>query len=149
MEFRKATNDDFCNVAQLYKQFFGLHNVFTKPIENIVSYLEEQVTKSELFVAEIDKKLFCAVFLVNKGGNEHKLHKLRHFAFESDSIGLEMLNWLEKIVMERSTTAKIEVTIADGEKGFEMYKRAGFILEGSLSNHYRHGEITFVLGKSY
>ena len=148
MEIRQVEEQDYPSLIGLYKEFFKVHNIFSKTHEEIKDYLLELIEKNEIYVL-IESGVKAAMILVGNGGVEHKLYKFRHFAFDNEENATNLLDYVEDIISNNSETSKVEVTIADGEKGIEMYKNAGFILEGSLSNHYRDGEITFVLGKSF
>mgnify|MGYP001579545610 FL=1 len=75
--------------------------------------------------------------------------KFRHFAFETETIALELLSEVENIVRNSSKTSKIELTIAETELGIDFYKRYKYEQEAELKNHYRWGETCYVLAKSF
>lgn len=79
----------------------------------------------------------------------HRLWKLRHFAFESERVASELLDEAEKMVMVSSNTSKIEIYFAESEKGMDFLISKGYRQEAALSNHYRWGEICYVLSKSF
>lgn len=151
MIIRTATRKDFTPLVGLYRSFFSTHNVFKKSNKAIVEYLKEQAKVNELIICEEGGTLQGALFLVNFGQNadkSHKLWKFRHFAFDSEKIGFLLLAKAEKKVKKSSKTSKIELTIAETEKGIKFYRSKGYTQEGSLLNHYCFGETCYILSKS-
>lgn len=151
MNIRPIHEQDYPELVQLYQKFFPTHNRFQKDEPTIISYLKEQVAKHLFLVAEEDAKIQGALFLVNFGQNQdgtHKLWKFRHFAFNNETTAAELLKAAEEKAKQAATTTKIELTIAENEKGIEFYKSHGYQEEGKLTNHYRWGEVCLVLGKS-
>ena len=144
-------NDDYLQLTELYRSFFSTHNIFQKENKEIIKYLQEQAKENELILAEEESKIVGALFLVLEGKNidgTHQRWKFRHFAFQSEKAAEELLLEAEKRVQNNSSTAKIELTIAENEKGQKFYLNNGYKKEGVLKNHYRWGESCFVLGKS-
>ncbi len=149
---RDVSEADYISLVELYKNFFSKHNIFQKNNEEIISYLKEQAEKDQLLVYEEESKIKGAMYLVKTketADGSHKVWKFRHFAFENEDIAKKLLNEGEKRIKEQSQTSKIELTIAESEPGIEFYKKNGYEQEGALKNHYRWGEICFVLGKSF
>ncbi len=152
MIIRIVQEKDFVKLAKLYRSFFSAHNIFQKPSKEVVRYLKEQSQENDLIVYEEKGSLKGALYLVNFGQNadgSHKLWKFRHFAFEAEDIASQLLDEAEKRVKKASKTLKIELTIAESEKGINFYKSRRYKQEGVLSNHYRWGESCYVLSKSF
>ena len=150
MVIRTVQENDYGKLAGLYASFFKTHNIFQQEQAKVVAYLQEQ--KHELLVYEENGEIKGALFLVLLGQNvdgTHKLWKFRHFAFTSADIAGQLLAEAEKKVQESSKNAKIELTIAESEEGIEFYKANGYGQEGILKNHYRWGEICYILSKSF
>ena len=148
---KKLFNGDYKQLAELYRSFFSTHTIFQKGDREIITYLQEQAKEHELILMEEEHKIIGALFLVLEGKNADGTHtrwKFRHFAFKSDTVALRLLKEAEKRVQNSSATAKIELTIAETEKGQTFYLRNGYKKEGILKNHYRWGESCLVLGKS-
>ena len=59
-----------------------------------------------------------------------------------------MLQEAESRVRKAAETVKIELTLAENEE-IEFYKNNGYVVEGELKDHYRVGEVCFILGKSF
>lgn len=152
MAIRNVQDADFEKLVDLYKSFFSTHNIFQQSDDEITAYLKEQSQENELIVYDEDGSLKGALYLVNFGQNadgSHKLWKFRHFAYDTEDIASQLLDEAEKRVKESSETSKIELTIAESEKGIDFYKSKGYEQEGALSNHYRWGETCFVISKSF
>jgi ribosomal protein S18 acetylase RimI-like enzyme len=152
MSIRTVEEDDLEQISSLYKNFFKNHNVFRKGNDIITAYLMKELLEREDFLLYEEEGLIKgALILVAKGRNSdgsHKIWKFRHFAFETENIGQKLLKEAEKRVKELSKTVKIELTISETEEGIDFYKENGYEQEGSLKNHFRWGEICFMLGKS-
>ena len=152
MAIRKAKEADYKKLVKLYSSFFKVHNIFQQDDEKVLLYLKKEAQKNELTVYEEGIEIKAALFLVMLGKNAdgtHKLWKFRHFAYESDKIASQLLAHAEQKVKEKSKTAKIELNIAETEKGIDFLKSKGYSQEGELKNHYRWGESCFVLSKSF
>ena len=144
---RPIEEKDFAGLVKLYKEFFPVHSVFSLDGDVIESYLRKEMLEREAFF--VDDELRGAVVLVLLQSGSHSRWKYRHFAFQNNEIGEELLQKCEKFVKEFSPTSKIELTIAESEQGKEFYESNGYIEEGKLAHHYRLGEICFILGKSF
>lgn len=144
----KPTEQDYKKLVTLFKEFFPTHNIFSQSDDRVIAYLKDHASQHEFVV---DSELRSAMFLVMKGESadkSHKIWKFRHFAFEDEDIAKDMLEEAERIISEKSETAKIELTIAETEEGKEFYLENGYSQEGELENHYRFGESCYILGKS-
>lgn len=151
MIIRKIEEDDYGKLVELYRTFFETHNRFQQSEGHIINYLKEQGKENEIFIFEEEGNIKGALILVLKGQNvdsSHKVWKFRHFAYDSESVALSLLKYVEEKIKERSPTAKIELTIAENENGVEFYRVNGYEQEGALKNHYRWGETCFILSKS-
>ena len=136
MTIRIVQEKDFVKLVGLYRSFFSAHNIFQKQSKEIVQYLKEQSQENDLIVYEEKGSLRGALFLVNFGQNadgSHKLWKFRHFAFESEDIASQLLDEAEKRVKKASKTSKIELSIAETEKGIKFYKSKTFLYSLFLS----------------
>jgi hypothetical protein len=148
MVVRTAKEDDYQKVAELFKSFYHVHNIFEDTIPHVTKYIKSMAAKGELLIFE-EKDILAAAFLIEKTKNgTHRLWKLRHFAFKTRLAGKKILKAAEDIAKQSSTTSKIEISIACSECGMDFYKQNGYSEEGKLVNHYRFGETTTVLGKS-
>lgn len=151
VEIRKATEKDIKKVAKLCKEFFKTHNIFQQIDKKVAEHLKKESKKNILLVLEEKKDIKAAMLLVQTGQNSddtHKIYKFRHFAFTSESYAKELLEYVYEKIKKSSTTAKIELTLAEGEKGIEFYKKQGYEKEADLKNHYRWGETCYVYSKS-
>ncbi len=152
MIIRTIQERDYNDLIRLYRSFFSVHNIFQQPDEEIIKYLQEQAQKNEFVVYEENSQVKGALILVQKGENvdgTHKIWKYRHFAFESEDIASQLLEEAEKIISGKSKTAKVELAIAENERGKEFYQAAGYEQEGMLKNHFRWGETCYILAKSF
>ena len=152
MVVRTSQHKDYDALARFYTSFFPTHNRFQQPKKEVIAYLTEQAAQHELLVSEEKGTLTAALFLVNFGQSAdgaHRLWKFRHFAFADEKSAAQLLAAAEKRVRAASRTATVELTIAEGESGKKFYEAHGYIEEGALKNHYRWGEMCFVLGKSF
>jgi hypothetical protein len=148
MAVRQAKESDYPKIAELYKGFYHVHNVFEDTIPHITKYIKSLATKGELLIYG-EKEILAAGFLIEKTRTStHKLWKLRHFAFKTRIAGKNVLKAAEEIARKSSTTSKVEISIACSECGLDFYKQNGYSEEGRLVNHYRFGETTTILGKS-
>lgn len=151
MNIRTVIDSDYEGLFNLLSSFFNTHSIFSKDKEFVINYLKEESKKNPLVVCEDDGIKGC-LFLVNlvfDKEHSHKVWKFRHFAFDSDDVFDKMVTHVEKLVKLQSQTIKIENTIAETEKGIDLYLKNGYEKEGELKNHYRWGESCFVISKSY
>jgi hypothetical protein len=143
---RNVAEDDYGQVASLCKEFFTTHEHFQRSPEEIINYLKSK--SDELLVMEENDLIKGCVFLVSLSSGGHRRWRFRHFAFETEELGAQLLGEAERRIKEKSSTAKIELNIAETEQGKEFYLSHGYVQEGILMNHFRWGEKCFVLGKS-
>ena len=152
MPIRLSEEEDYAQLASLYKDFFETHDKFQRDQGIVVQYLRKESLEHEFYVYEKDDLIKGGFVLVNTGTNKdgsHKRWKFRHFAFESEPIAEELLGFAEERIKEQSATAKVELSIAESEQAIDFYKKWAYKQEGALSNHYRQGETCFILGKSF
>ena len=84
---RDATEGDVNAIARVMKEFFTVHNVFSKSGDDVCSYLSSQMKERPLLVAEKDGEIKGAMFLVRKGGDgNHALWKYRHAVFSGHQV---------------------------------------------------------------
>ena len=69
--------------------------------------------------------------------------------FVSEDVGKGLLSFAEEELQKGSATSKVELSLAEGEKGIDFYRAQGYEQEGALKNHYRWGETCYVLSKSF
>ena len=149
MKVRLVKSIDYPALAKIYHAFFPVHDIFRSHHRKVIQYLKNQAKAHSFLVAEDNHHIVGAVFLVLEGQNaSHKRWKFRHFAFKSDTVALELLKEAERKVSSKSKTAKIELTIAQNERGRSFYLKQGYLVEGVLKNHYRWKETCYALGKS-
>jgi len=151
MTIIEAQEKDYGKLVELFRKFFTTHNIFQQSDKKIIIYLKKQSEKNKLAIYEENNEIKAACFLVNFGQNKestHKLWKFRHFAFTSEEAASKLLEEAENKIKESSETSKVELTIAENEKGIDFYKSKGYEQEAELKNHYRFGETCFILSKS-
>jgi GNAT superfamily N-acetyltransferase len=150
---RLVDEEDYGQLVSLYKQFFPTHNMFQREKEVVEAYLRKEALEREAFVVSETEGLIRGAFILmctgTNGNGTHTRWKFRHFAFETEKVGRELLEDAETRVRKSSKTAKVELTIADGEEGLEFYAKWGYKKEATLANHYRWEEECFILGKSF
>ncbi|HLC72208.1 MAG TPA: hypothetical protein VJH37_01360 [Candidatus Nanoarchaeia archaeon] len=152
MAIRQGFEQDLERLVNLYKTFFTVHNQFQQPAAEVVAYLQEQLKTNPLLVSETKGVYDGALFLVRIGQSSdetHKIWKFRHFAYLSEDIGAKLLKAAEDDVQKLSDTVKIELTIAATEPGLDFYLNHSYVKEGRLKDHYRAGELCYILGKSF
>ncbi len=152
MVFRKGKISDLEGFMHVCRSFFSTHNIFQQSDKKILPYLAAQASEHQLLIYEDRGVVKAGLFLVQTGANadsSHRIWKFRHFAFPSDDIGSRLLALAEDCARSASTTAKIELTIAESEPGKEFYLNHGYVEEGVLNNHYRPREKCYILGKSF
>tara|TARA_Y100000310_G_C20704331_1_gene833686 strand:- start:14057 stop:14527 length:471 start_codon:yes stop_codon:yes gene_type:complete len=149
---RPIQDSDYQQLADLYKAFFQTHNIFSQDQAIIENYLrKESLEREDFLIFEEGGDIKGAIIIVLLGkssDNTHSRWKFRHFAFETEAIALDLLEYAEEIIKQTSQTCKIELTIAENEEGIEFYKNNGYEQEAMLRNHYRWDETCFILGKS-
>ncbi|MFC1697433.1 GNAT family N-acetyltransferase [Nanoarchaeota archaeon] len=164
-EIKKLNKEQLKELIPIYKETFKVHNIFEQEDNKILEYLEytlEKTTKNDgcIFGAIVDNKIVGALILskFQTGKDNHSLWKFRHVAIKEDQqgkgVGSLLIAEAEKelqnlIQNNKIKTAKIEITVSENEvRAVEFYEKNGFKVEGSLTNHYRWNETTFLLGKS-
>ena len=153
---------DFPAMAQLYKAAFTTHELFQQAEKKVVQYLEN--VDGNFLVAREGDKGIGALLWTMKITNGHALVRIRHFAVKPSEkgkgIGIIMLEDIDKkmqeLKKEKVASIKIEAHVAETEKVFataqekddlEFWQRNGFKIEGKLQDHYREGEICYIMGK--
>jgi len=151
MPIRDIQEQDYQKLVDLYKEFFPTHNIFQQDKDIVIAYIRKESLDRETFlVYEEDGEVKGALILVLlEKSDDHTRWKFRHFAFTSEEVAEKLLQEAERRVKESSKTTKVELTIAESEKGMEFYKKNEYEQEAELKNHYRWGETCFVLGKSF
>ncbi|MEE9525698.1 MAG: GNAT family N-acetyltransferase [Candidatus Woesearchaeota archaeon] len=155
---RKIEEKDLNEVVQLLKKFFPEHNRFSKSDEEIVDYLKKLMHKpsyqnisdeTPMYIYD-DNGIKGFLALVHFDGTSdglHRIWKYKHLAFENEEIASALVDEAEKIIKRLSESVKVELTIAETEKGIDFYKSKGYEVEGTLKSHYRPDELCYILGK--
>ena len=144
---KKPDTEELKQLVKMYKESFPVHNVFQKPEDEVINYLE--TVEGELLVAVEDDKVVGGVLVVIKKPNpDHTLARIKHIAVAKEhqhkGVGSELLKEAEKMIGK----GKVEIHMAEavGEP-LEFYTKNGYEVEGELKSHYRPGEKCTVLGK--
>ena len=154
--FQKAQLHDLRQLAQLYKKTFKKHNIFTKPEPEVLKYLEKNI--DNLMIGKEHGKIIAgALISFDKNGQGHSLWRLKHLAIVKDKQGSDIGSKIVKAMDEMIAgmikgneikSAKIEVHVSENEKkALPFYLKNGFEIEGKLKDHYRKGELCYILGK--
>lgn len=149
MTVRTYKPEDLKPLIALFKMFFEKHSIFEQDKETIRKYIQAQ--EDDLYVLDEDG-IKAALFLVKTGGTPEGTHtrwKFRHLAYHTEKDGSRLIAFAEDAVKNASVTAKIELTIAENERAFPLIQAEGYEQEGKLKDHYRFGEITYILSKSF
>jgi hypothetical protein len=152
MGIRNGNEEDIRQLVSLFSDFFSTHDKFQRNPEIVKAYIMKEFLEHDLVVYDDEGILKGALFLVKLGessNRDHKRWRFRHFAFESERIANELLSEAERRVKLNSKTAKVELNITESEEGIDFYKKRGYEQEGILQNHFRWGEVCFVLGKGF
>jgi len=143
-----AKEEDLKELITIYKSAFSHHNIFEKSEAEILEYLKDRI--SNILIAKIDGKVVGGILVRLKAeAGTHSLWRLNHLAAaeKGKGIGEALVKAAEeKINGEKKGTAKVELGVCD-ESVLEFYKKLGYVEEGQLTSHYRHGELVFSLGK--
>ena len=149
IEIKEAKEKDLPGLAKMYKHAFQLHNLFEKPEEEVLKYLQNLHTKFTIIVAVHEEEVVggCVV-VVRVDTDIHKLSQIKHVAvadeYQDKSVGTELMKKAEEIIGK----GKVELHIAstkDDAVGF--YKNLGYEVEGELKSHYRRDETCVLVGK--
>jgi hypothetical protein len=152
MEIRIVKRSDYKNLANLFQGFFIRHNIFSLSEKEIIKYLKKESKKSKLVVCAEENCILAALFIVKIGQDiegKHTLWKFRHFAYCNEKAAVLLLKNTEEKVKKLSETSKIELTLAENEKGVKFFQKNGYRVEGKLKNHYRWNETCIVISKSF
>jgi len=158
VNIEKPNEDDLKKLATLYKEVFTVHNIFIKPDKDVLDYLQN--VDGEILVAKEEGKVLGGCLVEStKNQYSHSLWRIKHLAIakgnQHHGVGSAILDEIEDMIKERISikdmkSAKIEVHVAENEKeSIGFYKKHGFEVEGELKDHYRKGEICYILGKSF
>jgi hypothetical protein len=145
MAVRTVTEEDFGKLIELYKEFFPTHNRFSQNEDIIKAYLHKELLEQDDFLITEGAAL---IVIITKCNDTHSRAKFRHFAWKNEEAATELLQEAESRVRKSAETVKIELTLSESEE-IEFYKKNGYVVEGELKDHYRAGEVCFILGKSF
>ncbi len=145
MVVRTVAEEDFGKLVELYKEFFPTHNIFSQNEDIIKAYLHKELLEREDFLITEGAAL---IVVIKRPNDTHARAKFRHFAWKNEDAATQLLQEAESRVRKAAETVKIELTLAENEE-IEFYKNNGYVVEGELKDHYRVGEVCFILGKSF
>jgi len=148
---------DLKQLAEIYKEVFAEHNVFTDTDENIIKYLEN--VDGDFLVAKENGKVIGGCLLVSViNKNKHSLWRIKHFAItksaQKKGAGTELMMEIDKMIRKQISkgefkSAKIEIHVSESEKdSLKFYKKQNYEIEGKLKSHYRKGKTCYIVGKS-
>ncbi|MFH1510234.1 MAG: GNAT family N-acetyltransferase [Candidatus Woesearchaeota archaeon] len=143
----EGSESDLHDLAAVYMQQDRPHNIFSKSTDYVLDYLSRLEVRY-LVVSEQDKVVGGVAVIVKEETSRHNLTRLKHFAvltkFRNSVIPQKLLEAAEKMAAK----GKIEIHVSETETAdIEFFMAQGYAIEGELSNHYRHGEKCYVLGK--
>lgn len=153
MEIKTPDEDEIFELTDIYKTAFRKHNIFTKPSEEILTYLKQAASSDEIIIAKKAGQVIGGLLLrLSTSSDGHKVWKINHLAIHPElrnqSAATTLLKEAEKRISERSLTAKVELNVSENEKGtIPIFQKLGYEIEGKFKSHYRHGELVYALGK--
>jgi|SRR3989344_7146772 len=165
VEIRSSDKDDYKAIAAVFKQAFLNIKLFQQDEKKIVSYLEN--CDGTFYVAEEDEKIIGAMLLSAENLDNHILWRISHAAilpeWRGKGLGVIMIEYIDEKIMSQIkkgsfNSAKVEVHISENDKVFskksedndlQFWKGNGFRLEGKLNDHFKKGEMCYILGKSF
>lgn len=143
-EIRKATNEDIPKMIPILKEFFPVHNIFSD--ENYSrDYLKETITDF-IVMTYLDDVIATLRIVRKKETPQHQLVELKHIATKDkdEEKIIELIYAAEELI----EGGKIELHIAESESpNRRFFEKLGYMIEGTLNNHYRRGEKCYILGK--
>jgi len=152
VEIRSGNSSDLKDLIAVYKEVFKVHNIFSKPVEEIIAYLEKHL--DHLLVAVVDSKVVGGVVYKFIGfSTDHGVWRLSHVAvgdgYQDMKIGSSLISGAEEKIKEfGKATNKVEIHLSVNEEAaMPFYKKLGFKVEGEVISHYRSGEMVYFLGK--
>ena len=143
-EARKANENDVQSLVQMYKDFFPTHNIFSDERYS-QDYLKENI--DEFIVMTYADDVIGALRIVKKKETaDHYQIKFKHIAAKNKDE--EVMAQLVAAAEEIAAPGKIELHIAESEEPNRLFfEKLGYLLEGTLNDHYRKGEKCYILGK--
>jgi N-acetylglutamate synthase-like GNAT family acetyltransferase len=143
MNIRHARPEEINKAIPLLKEFFPVHNIFTRNDFIIVKYLSKFLR--DILVAEENGEI-VGFLAIQRQGQDHVVACFKHIAAKNED--KEIIKALVKEAEKQCKAAKIELNVADGEKiPYTFFEELGYELEGKLKSHYRPGETCYVVGK--
>lgn len=143
-EIRNATKEDIPALVKVYNDFFPKHNIF-KDERYASDYIEENL--GDFIVLTYADDLLGGLRIVKKKEtDDHYLIRFKHIAAKDndEEYLAQLINAAEEIVKE----GKIEMHVAESETPNRLFfEKLGYVLEGTLNDHYRKGEKCYILGK--
>lgn len=138
----KASIDDLKELIPTYKEVFKVHDIFTKPSDEIVSYFETVV--DDYLVAKVDGKTVGGV-LVKK---EDEAWRLKHLVVAAGYRDMDLGSSLVEAAENKIGSGRVVVHLSQNEEAaLPFYKKMGFKVEKEVEGYYREGEKVFFLGK--
>lgn len=143
-EIRKATKEDIRLLVEIYAEFFPEHNIFSD--KNYSSeYIEENI--EDFIVLTYADDILGGLRIVKKQETQnHHIIRFKHIAVKGKDE--ESMAELVSAAEEIAGPGKIELHIAETEEPNRLFfEKLGYVLEGTLNDHYRKGEKCYLLGK--
>jgi ribosomal protein S18 acetylase RimI-like enzyme len=138
----KAVVSDLKDLIPIYKEVFKIHEIFTKSDEEILMYLEKNV--SGFLIAKVNEKVVGGVLVRQVDEGWRLSHLVVADGFRDLNIGSHLL----KAAEEKIGSGKITVHLsANEETALPFYKKNGFSVEKEEVGYYREGEKVFFLVK--
>lgn len=141
-------------LIEIYQEQLNPHNIFQKPVEEVLQYLLSIQKEHEFFIALIDNRVVGGTVLEQKDESskeDHKIWKLKHFALKNgldEEIEREIVLEIEQRLKNKSKSVKIQLNLSEKEKRYiDLFHKYGFKKEGTLEDHYRVGEKMFIYSK--
>jgi hypothetical protein len=143
-EIRNAEKGDIKALVKIYKEFFPKHNIFSDE-KYSTDYIEDNLGEF-IVILYVDDVVGGLRIVEKKETKDHSLINFKHIA--SKNKDKEILAELIKAAEDLVGPGKIELHIADSEiPNRYFFEKLGYVLEGTLTNHYRKAEKCYVLGK--
>ena len=159
IEIKRYQEKDVEEYMHMCKKAFGKHNVFDKSLRDVRDYLRkkdkaDRILGGLFFAYDDDEFVGGALLRVEMKDLDcsHARYKYNHVVAKDNKVKSAILNFLEEkikhdIHAKRIKSAKVEVGLVETEEDLELYKKAGFKIEGVLASHYKHKENVIALGK--
>lgn len=141
MKIKNAELGDLNELAEIYKNSFEVHNIFSKPIEEINDYLLSKMNEGKI-ICILDEKIVGGCYVVKEEN-----WRIKHFAIKEEfwnkGYGKELLK-----KAEQKCDGVIEIHVSQNEMdALYFYEKEGYTVIDQLPDYYREKECVFVLQK--